>query len=223
MGRSLPLLLLSGATAALCGDVSARVLPNHGGVNDARNRIRIHGVGYYAEGVGFYVDGVGLIADPVATTIEDSAPQWKKLQDAMETPTSNEADGAAARHSRGAREEAARKLIGNRKAVLRDVTNPMPLTQPGLERAGIFDAPYVDQALRETARRLLGRGLDNVAEEQLDGPTEQAFAWARAMAYLDQRLQATPAERPGRAPDMSEEAAAAFRAVLREVGGQANN
>ena len=80
----------------------------------------------------------------MVTTIEDYAPQWKQLQEAMEAPASNDADGAAARHSRGAREEAARKLIGNRKAVLRDVTNPMPLTQPGLERAGIFDV-FFDQ------------------------------------------------------------------------------
>eukprot|EP00966_Prymnesium_polylepis_P174123 4028755-Prymnesium_polylepis.1 len=73
--------------------------------------------------------------------------------------------GAAAAHSSASREEAARKLIGNHTAVLRDVANPsadkniigVPLTQIDLMRVAWEDARYVDQALREVARRLLGQ------------------------------------------------------------------
>ena len=43
-------------------------------------------------------------------------------------------DGVAGEHERAAREEAARKLIMNRVAVLNDVTNPAPMTQKSLRR-----------------------------------------------------------------------------------------
>ena len=76
-----------------------------------------------------------------------------------------------------------------------------------------FTLPHPNQV----ARRLLGRqpGLQQLAE-QLDPstPPVQAEAWAGTARYLRSRTQATPEERPGRKPDMSEAAAAAFRAVL---------
>ena len=40
---------------------------------------------------------------------------------------------------------------------MRDVTNPAPKTQHNLERLGVYDAPFVDEFLRETCRRLLGQ------------------------------------------------------------------
>ena len=74
----------------------------------------------------------------------------------------------------------------------------------------------------QVARRLLGRqpGLQQLAE-QLDPstPPVQAEAWAGTARYMRNRTQATPDHNPGRKPDMSEAAAAAFRAVLEEVGG----
>ena len=92
-------------------------------------------------------------------------------------------------------------------------------TQPGLGRLGMFEALFIDQALREVARRLLGR---SDPEEQLDPAVlGQAQAWVSAAAYLDQRLQATSNECPGRAPDMSVPAAAAMRAALHEVASAA--
>lgn len=188
---------------------------------DIHEKVRVHGMGWYVEGVGFYMDGVGLIEDPVSATVEQCTPKWARLQAAAASGAA-EASGAAAAHAQIAREEAARKLIVNHARVLRDVTNAMPLTQPELQRAELFDAPYVDQALRETARRLLGRhpGLQEL-EEQLDpSAAQQAHAWAITAHYMDRRIQATAAERPGRAPDMSEEAAAAMRAVLMEVAQQ---
>ena len=52
---------------------------------------------------------------------------WRELEMMLEDlgpfGSCNSADGAAAAHSRSARVEAARKLIGNHKEVLKDVTN----------------------------------------------------------------------------------------------------
>jgi len=156
-----------------------------------------------------YVDGVGMIMDPLRATIEETAGKWAALADQLAAST---APAAAL--------EAARKLIANHEAVLRDMTNTVPsATQPDLGRLGMFEALFIDQALREVARRLLGRPDP---EEQLD-PTVlgQARTWARTAAYLDRRLQATSNECPGRAPDMSVTAAAAMRAALHEVASTA--
>ena len=76
----------------------------------------------------------------------------------------------------------------------------------------------------QVARRLLGQqpGLEQLAEQlEPSTPPAQAEAWAGTARYLRNRTQATPEERPGRKPDMSAAAAAAFRAVLEEVGGVA--
>ena len=81
--------------------------------------------------------------------------QWEELRRLLDGATGpTEADGAAAVHSHSAREEAARKLITNHEAVVRDVTNPSPKTQPQLTRVSTSAAPYVDQMLREVLRPL---------------------------------------------------------------------
>jgi len=142
--------------------------------------------------------------------------QWEGLRRLLDGATGpTEADGAAAVHSHSAREEAARKLITNHEAVVRDVTNPSPKTQPQLTRVSEAAAPYVDQTLREVARRLLGRrpGAQQL-QERVDAVT--ALETAR---YLHNRIQSTAEEKPGRHPDMSTAATAAMRAVLAEVGG----
>ena len=54
--------------------------------------------------------------------------------------------------------------------------------------------------------------------EKLQLSSAAQIAWSETAKYLDARIQATPQEMPGRPPDMSEEAAAAMRAVLWEVG-----
>ena len=80
--------------------------------------------------------------------------QWEELRRLLDGATGpTEADGAAAAHSHAAREEAARKLITNHAAVVRDVTNPAPKTQPQLTRLSEAAAPYVDQMLREVPRQ----------------------------------------------------------------------
>ena len=62
------------------------------------------------------------------------------------------APGVGSAYEHGAR-EAARKLITNHAAVVRDVTNPAPKTQPQLTRLSEAAAPYVDQMLREVPRQ----------------------------------------------------------------------
>ena len=127
-------------------------------------------------------------------------------------------DGALAAHSVVAREEAALKLQSNHSRVLRDVCNPgplniedKPLTQLHLRRVAPKDELFADQALREIFKRLIGEG------ETAPTTQQQGVVWAATAEYLDGRLQATAAEKPGRAPDMSPAAAAAMRAVLKQL------
>ena len=136
-------------------------------------------------------------------------------------------DVAAEAHPFAAREEAARKLLSNFDALMKDVTNPSPvlnivgraLTQPELKRVlviseGPLDSRWrwVAQGLLEVARRLI-KGTHSAS-------TDAATAtWTNTAAYLDSRIQSTRNDVPGREPDMSAAAAAAMRAVLKEVGG----
>ena len=164
---------------------------------------------------------VGSMA--VQATLACSAPKWQILRSTRGWTggsASPIAEGAASELTHEAREEAARAILANHENVLRDVTNPspkdniigVPLTQLHLQRVDISSAVYVDQALRETVRRLLGRlnGTDHL-EERLDTHnTAQARAWAGMAAYLDGRTHSRPEEKPGRTPDMSPAAAAAM-------------
>jgi hypothetical protein len=123
-----------------------------------------------------------------------------------------------------ASEEAALKLISNHAAVLRDVTNTDPVSQRDLRRIDPSNSMYVDQALREVARRLLQQrpGAKRLPCETMDASNaDHVASWLNTAAYLSGRIQAEPHERPGRQPDMSAQAAAAMRAVLQELWWEA--
>ncbi|KOO22144.1 hypothetical protein Ctob_000693 [Chrysochromulina tobinii] len=187
----------------------------HRSLNDAMARpVRLHGGLLYGPGVGLYLEGSKLMIDcPVTGTIETQQGRWEKLYALV----GQEVD------SPDAVTEAALKLMSNHERVLRDVTNPVPKSQPELARAARNDAQHVDQALREICRRLLAsRHGSEALEERLDARVPgQARAWALTAQYLSKRLQASSNACPGRQPDMSPAASAAFRAVLAEVAAMA--
>jgi len=162
-----------------------------------------------------------------------SAPHWAMMQRSLDEGgmLTTIAEGAAAAFTHAVREAAARKLIGNHENVLRDVVNPSrthnidakALTQLELKRVPVGHAYYADQALREVARRLLGRraGLHQL-EVRMDPANEaQAAAWHGVAQYLDGRIQDRPEQKPGRTPDFPPLAGAAMRAVVAEVGSAA--
>merc|ERR1712217_358058 len=112
--------------------------------------------------------------------------------------------------------EAARKLISNYPRVVADATSKSPITQPQLKRISPDSARYVEQCLREVARELLGLPSEEVAA----GP-KAAQAWQACAAYFADRTQSTNQQCPGRAADMSQEAAGAFTAAVKTVASKA--
>ena len=158
-------------------------------------------------------------------SVQATEPVWKALEVllAATSHASSSTDvppaGATAGHSREACTAAAAKLVANHKAVLYDITHPAPLTQHTLERLDEGLRPFVDEALCEVARRLLSHRPGNQSIAQRCDPSSgtQIAAWVGTCKYLDGRLQSADAEKPGRTPDMSPEAAKAMRAVLLEV------
>ena len=183
-------------------------------VPKSAKRVNVYGVGKFIDGYGMEVPGVGTVmCDPVLATLEENAHKWIKY-DEVRLATRNGRSEAA--------EAAAAKLIGNHDRVLKDVTNPLPRSQPQLRRVSLLDTSYVDEALREISRILLGK------PSALDAPPEplgeqQARAWLQTCAFLDLRLQSSRVESPGREPDMSVEAAMAMRAALAEVAQLASS
>ena len=150
-----------------------------------------------------------------------SMGRWDQLRSLLDNGVGSSADGVAGEHDAKAREEAAQKLIANHVHVLKDVTHTAPSTQTNLCRVDIKLAPFVDQALRECARRLVGdRPGSSELEEKLEPSNEdQANAWRGMARFVAGRIQAMADQHPGRQPDMSEAAADAMRAVLCEIAG----
>lgn len=114
--------------------------------------------------------------------------------------------------------EAALKLMSNRQKVAQDITNPGPngvnggkLTQLKLKRVDRQHQASVDKMLTAVCGRLLGKGVS--------GPStpEEALAWVQAATFLSGRIQGSAGGCPGRARDMSTNAAKEMRTVLGQI------
>ena len=89
-------------------------------------------------------------------------------------------------------EEAAHLLIGNHAAVLADVTRTDPVSQRDLKRVQPSLSPFVDEALREVARRLLRHRKKLPPAEQLNVMNlVRVAAWSNTATYLSGRIQST--------------------------------
>ena len=189
------------------------------------------------ETIGPKIEGViaeaGYYADHHISmlTYIGACPPWEPFQQLVDTSIKEsggvletQADGAAGQHSHAARYEAARKIVLNHNGVLCDMVNPSPKTQLELVRVGLEYRHYVDQALRETVRRLLGKRAGiHLFEERVDpSMPAQSAAWRAMATYLSARVQGMQQQMPGREPDMGAEAAAALRAALQDVGADAD-
>ncbi|KAL1504872.1 hypothetical protein AB1Y20_008642 [Prymnesium parvum] len=152
--------------------------------------------------------------------------KWDQLKDQLRFAgtASSLADGAAARYGHVERTEAARALVMSHARVLHDIirADGPPKTQQSLKRLPGEEA-VVDAALHETARRLVGRLPGDRGGLGRPATPHQAAVWAATAEYLSARIQSTAEEvqsvkgHEARAPDMSEAAAAAMRAVLAEI------
>jgi hypothetical protein len=114
--------------------------------------------------------------------------------------------------------EACLKLMSNREKVAKDITNAGPsgvnggqLTQLDLKRVAPNCQASVDKMLTAVCERLVGKGAT--------GPSrpEEALAWAQGAAFFAGRIQDSACACPGRARDMSGNAAREMRTVLGEI------
>jgi hypothetical protein len=114
--------------------------------------------------------------------------------------------------------EAGSKLMSNREKVVKDIVNQGKvgvnggeLTQLNLKRVDATHQGSVESMVREVIGRLFG---NKVSEPKT---ASEANVWAEAASFFNSRIQASAAECPGRAPDMSLAAAKALGAVLAQV------
>jgi len=135
---------------------------------------------------------------------------WSKLEKACSSG-GGAAAGRAAKHSQGARAEAARKLIGNRERILNDVCNPRR-SQGAITVVPLGLIGYVENGMKEAASRLIGLGSRTATGAENE-------AWTGMATVIDGRLQTSSDQCPGRVPDMSPEAGAALRDVMLEMTG----
>merc|ERR1719235_2895918 len=114
--------------------------------------------------------------------------------------------------------EAAHMLMCNRERVVQDITNPGPgniegktLTQKDLARVDQKHRGSVDKMVKSLVSLLLGQAVS--------GPStpEEAVVWKQAAAFLAERVQGGSEPCPGRAPDMSPNAALIMKRALGQV------
>jgi len=131
-------------------------------------------------------------------------------------------------HPIGDRATAAKRLIKNHEAVIRDVCNPMQqnvigkmLTQNHLKRVDANHLRHVEEAVRMVVVKLLGMPPSPGVVPQLTTDPVQRRVWQATCMFIMARIQ-VGGEKPGRAPDLDPDAALAMRTALAEVAREAN-
>ena len=154
----------------------------------------------------------------VRHAVDSGEADWKQLRELLDFADQSRIGADQFTGEVDAIIAAATKLIDHHREILRDATDPEPRTQldiPRLDAATM--AVDADAALREVTQRLIARLPScqggRVRREQATGDAA-ALALAR---YLDARLQSTPGQEPGRAPDLGEAAVAELRTELRAI------
>merc|ERR1719160_1768694 len=117
-------------------------------------------------------------------------------------------------------------LMYNRQMVVQDICNASgrglkggALTQQNLKRVPAAQQASVDAMIGEVIGRLFGNSssVDGFMSSLFGGGAktpEQARVWADAAGFLGGRIQGSPGECSGRAPDMSMVAAGELRKML---------
>ena len=124
---------------------------------------------------------------PILVIAQLVTPAWGRLLRMLP-------DEANGRDSAIIRSEAMQKLSWRRFEALSAITSTslaatiegVPISEHGLQPTGAASAVYVDQALREVARRMLGdQPRTEDLEERVDASNQaQVAAWKATAAYL---------------------------------------
>lgn len=109
--------------------------------------------------------------------------------------------------------EAFGKLYSNKQTVVQDIINPSPQTQPELKRVESKYKAAVESMVDEVCARLIGK-------RNKEPEPGVAQVWTDAATYLHGRIQSSARQCPGRAPDMSRDAAMAMRKVLARINSK---
>jgi hypothetical protein len=112
--------------------------------------------------------------------------------------------------------EAFGKLYSNKHEVVEDIINPYPFTQFKLQRVKFFHKVDVASMVDEVCARLIGK-------KTKEPKGMEAQVWNDAATYLHGRIQSSVPQCPGRAPDMSPNAATAMRKVLVQIASMSES
>jgi len=193
---------------AMIGELSNRILGRK-----ERMPLTSGEAGVWAEAAVFFSGRIQASADAFPGRNADMSPAAAAAMRAALASVANKSEKIDA-----ASHEASQTLISNHVRVVQDITNAGPnnidgkkLTQTNLQRVDAKHRMLVGALVREVCCCLVGQPtLKPLTPEDVQ-------VWAAAASFLSARIQGKSEEMPGRAPDMSSEAANALRVKLAQV------
>ena len=154
--------------------------------------------------------------------VDSGEADWKQLRELLDFADQSRIGADQFTGEVDAIVAAANKLIDNHREILCDATDPEPRTQLDISRLDAATmAVDADAALREITQRLVARLPSCQGGRVLREQAADAAAALALAKYLDARLQSTPGQEPGQAPDLGEAAATELHTELRNRGGGA--